>query len=313
LTADAQNMKLVPFSLLVSLLLTLVGCRSVNKTQAPALAPGRVLEIGGEQLFVRQTGTGPDVVLLHGLADSSIGWQFIEPGLVQAGYRVTTWDALGRGRSGKPAKGDYSIPAHVKRLEKMVDILGIREAVFVGHSLGGAEALLFAARNPERVRALCLIDPAAYRAGVEHGRWFWTTPLVAETVLGFISSQTYVRIVLNRNFHDRTAISRLIEASYLREARRPRATAALIAQERQLAPKEAENWKQANCSVGAPTLILWGQQDEVLPSAQGQRLAEDIPGSSLVVFPSVGHSPLLEAPSLVLEQLLPFLKEVNLQ
>jgi pimeloyl-ACP methyl ester carboxylesterase len=61
------------------------------------------------------------------------------------------------------------------------------------------------------------------------------------------------------------------------------------------------------------TLILWGGEDKLVPLAQGKRLAEDINGSNLVVFPGVGHSPHLEAPELVLERILPFLKEVSYQ
>src|SRR5689334_5456532 len=128
-------MKTVRFLLPVSALLSLVGCCSMKLTSVPELPPGRVLEVGGHNLFLRDTGAGPEVVLLHGLGDSSIGWQFIEPSLIQAGYRVLVWDALGAGRSDKPANGDYSMQAHVKRLEEMLDALGIRKAVFFGHSL----------------------------------------------------------------------------------------------------------------------------------------------------------------------------------
>ncbi len=140
LAADA--MKAARFSFLASAVLSLAGCCSVKLTSVPEQPGGRVMKVGGHDLFLRQTGVGPDVVMLRGLGESSIGWQFIELGLIQAGYRVTVWDSLGAGRSEKPASGDYSIQGHVKRLEEMLDALGIREAVFIGHSLGGSEALL---------------------------------------------------------------------------------------------------------------------------------------------------------------------------
>jgi hypothetical protein len=77
------------FAFFASALLSLMGCRSVESTSVPELPCGRVMTVGGYELFLRQTGSGPDVVLLHGLGDSSLGWQFIEPDLVRAGYRVT--------------------------------------------------------------------------------------------------------------------------------------------------------------------------------------------------------------------------------
>ena len=304
-------MKLPWFLCLMGVLLSLVGCSSVATKGAPELAPGRVLTVGGQNLFVRQSGAGPDVVLLHGLGDSSIGWQFIEPKLIQAGYRVTVWDALGAGRSDKPSSGDYSIQAHVRRLNEMLDALRVHQAVFVGHSLGGSVALRLAEQNPEKVRALCLIDPAAYREGAMGGRWLWTTPLLANVVLGLMPASTLTDFVLKQNFHNHAAISKELEGMYLREAQRDGAVAALIAQERQLVPATPEEWEKGHRTIRKPTLIIWGRDDKLVPLAQGTRLAGDIQRSTLVVLANVGHSPHLEAPEVVLHLVLPFLKEVS--
>jgi len=277
-------------------------------SKLPLLPPGQAMDIRGHKLFFRQSGTGPEVVLLHGLGDSSAGWLFVEPELVKAGHRVLAWDALGAGRSDKPAGRLYGIEAHVERLEKLLDAQGVRKAAIVGHSFGGSVALCFAQRNPDRVRALCLIDPAAYREGATGGRWFWKTPLLAEIVLGILPSRTLVRYALKLNFHDRAKITSELEGVYLREARRERAIAAFIAQERQLVPDDPEKWEQGHRTIRAPTLILWGKEDKLVPAAQGERLAKDVAGARLVVLDAVGHSPHLEAPGLVLERLLPFLK-----
>lgn len=307
------GMTLQVFLFLVALSLFLVGCCSTPTTGAPELALGRVVAVGGHNLFFRQSGAGPDVVLLHGLGDSSIGWQFIEPKLVQAGYRVTVWDALGAGQSDKPPSGDYSIQAHVRRLNEMLNALGIQQAVFVGHSLGGSVALSLAQQNPEKVRALCLIDPAAYRAGAMRGRWFWTTPLLADAVLGLMSASALTDFGLKQNFHNHAAISQELESMYLREAKRPGAVAALIAQERQLVPSNPSEWEQGHRTILKPTLIIWGGEDKLVPVAQGTRLAEDIHGSTLVVLAGVGHSPHLEAPQTVVRLVLPFLKKVSVR
>ena len=298
-------------TLVVALFLS-ACCRRLDLAALPPLPPGRMVEAGGHQLFVRQTGEGPDVVLLHGMGDSSLGWQFVEPELVKAGYRVTVWDALGAGRSDKPAHGDYRIVAHAERLENVLDALEVRKAVLVGHSLGGSEALVFARKNPEKVRALVLLDPAAYRAGAMGGRWFWTTPLLADLVLGVLPSRTITWIALKQNFHDRGKISCEIEALYLREARRPGTATAFIAQERQIVPDDPEKWEDGHRAIRQPALILWGRKDRIVPVAQGERLAKDIEGSRLVVLPCVGHSPHLEAPQQVLEHVLPFLEEWHL-
>jgi len=143
------------------------------------------------------------------------------------------------------------------------------------------------------------------------GRWFWTTPLLADAVLGFMPASALTDFGLKQNFHNPAAISKEVECMYLREARRDGAVAALIAQERQLVPANPEEWEQGHRTIQKPTLIVWGGEDKLVPLAQGTRLAGDIHNSTLVVLAGVGHSPHLEAPQMVLHLVLPFLKKVS--
>lgn len=285
----------------------LAACAATDLRGLPPLPPGRVVTAAGESLFVRQTGAGPDVVLLHGLADSSLGWQFVEGPLVSAGYRVTVWDALGSGRSAKPADGDYSLDAHVARLAAVLDTVGVERAIVIGHSLGGTMALRFAHRHPDRTAALCLIDPAAYRDGAIRRRWLWNVPLLAECVLGLLSTEMVVDIALAQNFTDVDCVPDELRRLFLREARREGAIAALIAQQRQLIPDDADAWEAGHRTIRAPMLVLFGEQDAIVPFAQGCRLVRDVPGTKLVLLPDLAHAPQLERPDLVLRHLLPFL------
>jgi pimeloyl-ACP methyl ester carboxylesterase len=287
------------------LVLLLTGCRSIDPSPAPPPREERT----DDGLFVRQSGAGPDVVLLHGLGDSSVGWRRIEPALVEAGFRVTVWDALGAGQSEKPAHGDYRLEAHLARLERTLAWFGVGRAAVVGHSLGGSLALMFAQRHPDRVRALALIDAAAYRQGALEDRRFWDVPLLADIVLGLITDEFLVDFGLRQNFHHPERISEELRAIYLREARRPGAVRALILQERQLMPDDPAAWEAGHRTVAAPTLILWGEHDRLVPRAQGERLAREMPRARLVVLADLAHSPQLEAPERVLERLIPFLKD----
>jgi pimeloyl-ACP methyl ester carboxylesterase len=287
----------------------LSACRATDLSDLPELPPGRTLVLDGHAIFVRQTGTGPDVVMLHGLGDSSLGWQFLEGEIAEAGYRVTVWDALGAGRSAKPRDGDYSLSAHLRRLEFVFEELAIDEAAIVGHSLGGSLALAFACAHPERTSALCLIDPAAYREGALGGRWFWDTPLLAEIALGLLSTEMVVDFGLKQNFSATTRIPPHVRKLYIREARREGVIGALINQERQLIPRDADAWEAGHRGIRAPTFIVWGVDDALVPVAQGLRLLDDIAGAKLVMLPGLAHSPQLEDPAAVLAHLLPFLNE----
>lgn len=283
------------------------GCTATDLSDLPDPPPGRTLSVDGQPIFVRQSGTGPDIVLLHGLGDSSLGWQYLEGPLVDAGYRVTVWDALGAGRSAKPSDGNYSIAAHLRRLVIALDMLEIERATIVGHSLGGSLALVFAHAHPERTIALCLIDPAAYREGALDGRWFWDTPLIAEIVLGVLSTEMLVDFGMEQNFANPARIPVELRKLYIREALRDGTIRALVNQERQLIPDDPEAWEAGHRTIRAPTMILWGANDALVPVAQGRRLVREIAGSELVVLPDLAHSPQLEEPAAVLAHLLPFL------
>lgn len=120
----------------------------------PRVVERRVATADGA-LFTRSGGIGPDLVLLHGLGDSSVGWHEVEDPLRRAGYRVTVVDALGAGRSDKPPEGDYRILAHVARLRHVLDELGIHRASFVANSLGGSIALRSRSRTPRASTGSC--------------------------------------------------------------------------------------------------------------------------------------------------------------
>ena len=134
--------------------------------------------------------------------------------------------------------------------------------------------------------------------------------MLADVLLALLPAQTITAFGLKQSFGPHPVAPEL-KAMYLREARRPRAIAALKAQERQLVPANPEAWERAHEQVRCPTLILWGENDKLVPLAQAMKLQSAITTSGLVVFPAVGHSPQIEEPARVLAQLLPFLRQVD--
>jgi pimeloyl-ACP methyl ester carboxylesterase len=261
-------------------------------------------------LFVRTSGAGPDVVLLHGLGDSSVGWHRIEQPLRDAGFRVTVWDALGAGRSERPDPGDYGLAAHVERLRALFDALGIDRAHVVGNSLGGTMALLFAQFHPERVDRLVLLNPAAYPEGGTTPAWFWQVPGLAETLLARLPPEWLARAMLRYLFGDARRVTAEDVRLYADEAERHAAVQGLILQERQLYPEPAviERWVAGHQSIAAPALILWGPEDRILPVEQARRLAREMPHAELRMLDGVGHVPQLEVPEPVLAAISEFLR-----
>lgn len=281
------------------LALLLVAC-----TTAPEPFAGRMPTADGS-LFVRSEGAGPDLVLLHGLGDSSVTWRKVAPLLRAGGYRVTTVDALGAGDSDTP-RGPYDIPAHVRRLREVLDARGIGAAVLVGNSLGGSVALRFCALHPERVRGLVLISPAAYPEGGWTGNFLWERPGLSASLLRAAPARLLAQLALTMNFGDASRITAEDVNIYAAAAARPGTIAAFIEQQRQVMPSpvEIEAWLREYATVAVPVLVLWGTRDRILDPALGERLCRDLPVAELVPLPGIGHAAQLEAPELVAQQVL---------
>ncbi len=110
----------------------------------------------------RDEGTGPVVVFLHGIASSSITWNFVLPRL-EGRYRCICIDILGFGDSPMPENAEYTLGEHVAAVQRTIDSLRLRQPfVLVGHSMGALIAARYAARNPRRVSRLVLVSPPIY-------------------------------------------------------------------------------------------------------------------------------------------------------
>src|SRR5262245_56995282 len=220
---------------LVAPLLCLAACSAAPAFREPFT--GMVPTPGG-RLWVHQQGSGRDVVLLHGLGDSSVTWRKVAPALAAAGFRVTELDSLGAGNSDLPA-GPYDIPAHVERMRRVLDALGIERAVLVGNSLGGSIALRFCELQRQRAAALALISPAAFPAGGWTGNWLWEWRALP-ALLERLPPRAIAEVALRVNFGDRHRIGDDDVAIYTAAAARPGALRAFVCQQQQVMPDEHE-------------------------------------------------------------------------
>jgi pimeloyl-ACP methyl ester carboxylesterase len=118
----------------------------------------RVVVAPAETLVVESSGTGPPVVLLPGLFGSAFGYRNVVPGITAMGLRAIVIEPLAVGRSSRPRKADYSLTAQARRMSRVLDMLGIHEAVVVAHSVSSAIALRLASARHDQVKALILLE-----------------------------------------------------------------------------------------------------------------------------------------------------------
>jgi len=263
----------------------------------PPMPPEKAVEIFGQRIQYYEAGQGPNVIFLHGLGGDATNWVFNLAPLAQ-NYHVYALDQIGFGDSAKPMM-EYKIETFVEFLHAFMAALNIPRATLVGNSLGGWIAADFAARYPDKVEKLVLVDAAGLSLQGETPRL--PVDLNPASVSG-------MRRVLEFIVYNKQAMSEEVaRAAFERRMKRgdgytiQRVMAGLFAGDQFLDAKLG--------SIQAPTLILWGRDDGLTLLSLGERFQKAIPGAQLVVFDQCGHIPQIEKPVEFNQTLLKFLSQ----
>lgn len=267
----------------------------------------RFVEIDGARVRVREEGPAgaTPIILVHGFTHSLETWDGWAEAL-KSDYRVIRYDLLGHGLTGPDPKERYAPAERAEFTGEVMNALGIERAFIAGNSLGGLAAWRFAADNPERVAGLVLISPGAFPLnGVSDEpaeipaamkAYLLTAPEAgvrasAELIYGDDDKITEERIVAMRDMIRRKGNGEAMIKS-LEEFTLPDPAADLA-------------------RVAAPTLIMWGEGDVIIPIEQGRRIEELIPGARMIAYPGVGHAAQEEAPEETAADAIAFLKALE--
>jgi pimeloyl-ACP methyl ester carboxylesterase len=252
----------------------------------------------GQKIHYVEAGTGPTVILLHGLGGSTQAWQF-NIGALAEKYHVVAPDQIGFGKSDKPLV-NYRIRTYVDFLDQFCKQLKIDRATLVGNSMGGWIAAMFAASFPERVDKLVLVDAAGYAPpkDLDTRIFFGLNPTTREGMKVLVAKVFY-----NKAFQTDAAIDMAIAA------RLAAADGYTINSITESIIRGEDFLDDVVKTIKRPTLLIWGRQDGLVPLTDGERLNKDIAGSKIVVFDQCGHVPNLEKPGEFNAALLKFLSE----
>jgi pimeloyl-ACP methyl ester carboxylesterase len=252
------------------------------------------------------------LVMLHGFGASLETWRDVEPALAEH-FKLYLIDLKGHGLSSRPRDNHYSIENQAEIVGSFILKKQLRNVVLVGHSYGGAVALMTylklrdqAAVDP--VTALILLDAAAYPQTFPFFISGLRNPLFTTLVLPFVPAHTRASHTLRRLFFDPKKVGALRIERYARFYTLPGASYALIECARQVVPSDAAHFIQRFPSITTPTLIIWGQNDPVIALAMARRLQADIRGSVLRVIPQCGHIPHEEKPADAARYIISFLE-----
>ena len=260
------------------------------------------ITLHGRRVIYRVAGSGPPVVLIHGMLNSSSHWQAVARDLA-ADYTVVAPDLIGHGDSAAP-RGDYSLGAHAASIRDLLAAIGIDRASIVGHSLGGGVAMQFFYQFPQRVERLALISSGGLGREV--------SPLLRTAALP--GMQALLSVTIN----PRVLGALRVSGTRLRE-RGVGAGVYVQAIARALRPLENAGARQAFLHTlrsvidmhgqrvsatdrlglleSVPTLIVWGERDRTIPIEHGRLAHAAIPNSFFRTLADAAHFPHLEDPA----------------
>lgn len=259
-----------------------------------AAPPSTFVDVMGVRLHVRDTGPrdAPAVLLLHGFGASLQTWDAWSAEL-EPSARVVRLDLPGFGLTGPDPTGDYSDTRAVTILVALMDRLGLTRAAVVGHSMGGRIAWKFAASHPEYVSRLVLMAPDGFASpGMAYG----TPPKIPmlARVLPYTLPTALLRASLAPAYADRAAMSDAVVARYRDMMLAPGVRLAILARmEQNVLVDPAPLLRR----ITAPTLLLWGGEDAMIPIANAADYLRLLPQARLVTLPGVGHLAMEEAPA----------------
>lgn len=252
------------------------------------------VNVDGARIHYQEFGDAakPPMILIHGYTASVYVWKTVAPILADAGFRVIAIDLLGFGYSEKPSWFDYSIQSQARMVSRFMDRLGIGKAVIVGSSYGGAVALNLALDKAESVEKLVLVDAVCNDDPKNH-------PLlklaslrgVGETITPFLlDSKAFLRMRMRSTLAK--ANHAMITDDRIESIRRPLFAAdghrSVLATSRNWSANRLE---QDAHLINHQTLIIWGDQDHVIPIKNGYKLHEEILNSRFVILKDCGHVP----------------------
>jgi pimeloyl-ACP methyl ester carboxylesterase len=276
------------------------------------------LVVHGHRLSFLRAGSGPPLLLLHGIANNCQTWAEVIPRLAES-HTVIAPDLLGHGESDKP-RGDYSIAAYANGLRDLTSVLDIEQATIVGHSLGGGIALQFAYQFPERCQRLALVGSGGLGPELSAGLRAATLP-GAELVLGALTGVSgplrvgfqglsrIANVTRLQRLHDLAEAGDALLALKDVEARRAfLRTLRGVADARGQAVSALDRLYLANA---VPMLVIWGSRDPIVPALHAETVRELVPTARVEVFQGAGHWPHLDDPDRFCDLLLDFISSTE--
>jgi pimeloyl-ACP methyl ester carboxylesterase len=272
---------------------------------------GQFTQVNGLKVYYKLAGRGqPALVLMHGFAANLYSWREVFGPLAKA-HKVAAFDRPAFGLTERPlqwsGQNPYSAAAQVELATGLMSQLGLEKAVLVGNSAGGAIALQIALEHPELVQALILVDAAVYESGGTPPflKMLFRTPQGRR--LGPLLVRSFPKWGMKIGqmaWHDPSKFTPEEWEGYRKPMMVDNWDRALF---EMFAADNSNDLPQHLAEIKIPALVITGDDDRIVPTADSVRLSQELPNAKLVVIPQCGHVPHEECPQAFLEAVNEFL------
>lgn len=269
-----------PWQLLARLLI--VGCLLplLAAAQQPlSLPPAKTAEVFGQKIRYYEAGQGPAVILLHGTASSAEVWVSNIGPLVK-NFHVYALDQIGFGHSDKPLM-DYKIATFVDFLREFMQVVNIPKATLIGHSTGAWIAAQFTIDHPEMVERLVLADAT----GIPPANTSPSGEQQRKPDFSFASLAATHNLLESAYYNKKLVSDELVRRVFQMHIQ----INDIYTTQRLVSSRAAEYLGEKLSSIHAPTLLIWGRQDELVPLTAGEQYHKAISQSQMVVIDECGH------------------------
>lgn len=256
--------------------------------------------IDGVNVHYRDEGNKNDslpLVLIHGTSSSLHTWDSIVPALLNK-KRIIRLDIPAFGLTGPHSGRNYSIAFYNQFINSFLSAIGVEEYIIAGNSLGGSIAWNQALSYPDKVKQLVLVNSSGYPKKNEKGNIGFklaSMPVIGDILVKF-TPKSLIRKSIEDVYADKSKVNeQLVQRYYdllLREGNR-QATLDIFKQRKYASSEKIK-------SLHTPTLIIWGEEDQLIDVSNAYLFKKDIQGSELVIIPKTGHVPMEENPSVFL-------------
>ncbi|MEY3541565.1 MAG: hypothetical protein RLZZ204_377 [Bacteroidota bacterium] len=263
--------------------------------------------IDGVNVHYRDEGNKNDslpLVLIHGTSSSLHTWDSIVPALLNK-KRIIRLDLPAFGLTGPHSGRNYSIAFYNQFINSFLSAIGVEEYIIAGNSLGGSIAWNQALSYPDKVKQLVLVNSSGYPKKNEKGNIGFklaSMPVIGDVLVKF-TPRSLIRKSVEDVYADKSKVNeQLVQRYYdllLREGNR-QATLDIFKQRKYASSEKIK-------SIHTPTLIIWGEEDQLIDVSNAYLFKKDIQGSELVIIPKTGHVPMEENPSVFLTALNKFI------